>query len=439
MRPFAESGFSGQKLLPSSINRMSALVIVSVSARLVTTKVKYLRPTWLQLLAVALGILMSESLIHPANAQVSSNDVFTATLGDSITTDSNLFRKPGFANPQSDINSTTSASLKIDKPYSQQRFQLQVTENLSRYNKFSYLNFDATNYRGAWFWNLSPRLNASFNADRSKSLAPFEDTLGTQRNVSISENRAFNLDGWVFGGWHWLAGISRSDQKSEQAIVNQPDQSTDSAEAGIKYVTQSGNSVAATRRSSKGDYLNQGAIPGVTGNGFRQNESELKGNWKLSEKSELTGRLARQERSNNQIGQRDFSGPSADLGYAWTPTSKLSVNVSATRSTTPLQDPSFSYIANDALSFTTTWLATSKITMHVNLTHANSEYRGEGVVPASGPARKDTQDGAEVGVDWSPVRNLSLTTSLSQQRRSSNNVFFEYDDKMANISVSWRF
>ena len=400
------------------------------------------RLTWRRLLQAAFSILafgISSLLAAAQEASGAAGDFFTAIVDYSVTTDSNLFRRPGLANPRSDTINAASAALRADKTYSQQRFQLEVTEIVTRYNNSSYLNFDATNYRGSWLWSPSPSLNANFSADRSKSLALFEDTLTTQRNVSIRENQSLNLDGQIFGGWNWLAGISRSDQKSEQTIVNLPDQRTDSAEAGIKYLTLSGNSIVVTQRTSKGDYQNQSASPNVTGTNFKQNESELKGNWNLSEKSELTGRVARLKRTNNQIGQRDFSGMSGDLAYTWKPTSKLSLNVSANRSAMPLQDPSFSYSANDSLSLAPTWQVTEKISAHLRLQRASSEYRGEGLVPATGPARKDTTDSAEIGIDWSPLRKLSVKASFQQQRRSSNDALFEYDDKLAKISANWIF
>lgn len=392
--------------------------------------------------AAVLGLSACGFLSFPAAAQESSGpagDVFSAVLGHSITTDSNLFRRPDSANPRADTINATSASLRIDKPYSQQRFQLEITETLHRYRNSSYLDFDATSYRGAWLWSPLPWLNASFSADRAESLALFEDTLGTQRNVSIHENRAFKLNGRIFGGWNWLAGISRSDQKREQAIVNQPDQRTDSAEAGISYLTRAGNSIAFTRHSAKGDYLNQSAAPGVTGNSFREDQNELKGNWKLSEKSGLTGRVARLERKNDQIGQRNFSGLSGDLGYAWQATGKLHLKVSIARNTAPLQDPSFSYSLNDTLSFAPVWKITEKTAAHLRLTRSSSEYRGEGVVAPTGPARKDVMRSAELGVDWQPMRKLSCKASLQRQRRSSNNVAAEYDDNIGTVSASWMF
>lgn len=417
-------------------------MIIPVPAILIAVIVWQKRLPRRRSLVAAFGILGFGTLPLSAAAQQATGaagDFFTAVVNYSVTTDSNLFRQPGSANPRSDTINAASAVLRADKTYSQQRFQLEVSENLTRYNNSSYLNFDATNYRGSWLWSPTPGLNASFSADRSKSLAPFEDTLTTQRNVSIHESWAFNLDGRIFGGWNWLAGISRSDQKSEQAIVNLPDQRTDSAEAGIKYLTQSGNSIAVTQRSSKGNYQNQGTTPGVNGNNFSQDENELKGDWKLSEKSELTGRVARLKRTNNQIGQRNFSGVSGDLAYTWKPTSKLGLNVSANRNTSSLQDPSFSYIVNDSLSITPTWQVTEKISAHMRLQRANSGYQGKGIVPATGPARRDTTDSAEIGVDWSPMNKLSVNVSLQQQRRSSNNTLFEYDDKIAKISASWAF
>ena len=368
-----------------------------------------------------------------------TGDVIKVDVGHTVTADSNLFRRSASANPQSDVINATAASLHLDKAYSQQNFKLDVTENLTRYDRFSYLNFNATNYSGVWSWRPSQRLNVSFSADRSKSLALFEETPGAQRNISTNENRAFNLTERVFGGWYLLLGVSRTVQKSEQVIATRPDERIDTRLAGVKYVTSSGNSISATRRAEKGDFLNRSTIPSVTGTGFSQYESELSGNWKLSEKSDLTGGVTHLNRSDNQIGQRDFSGLSGNLGYTWQMTSKLKINVSASRRTAPLRDISFSYSKTDTVSLVPTWAVTNKIAVHVRMTNTNLGYFGNGVVPATGPARKDSTNTVEVGVDWSPLRNLSVNVSLQGQRRSSNSALFEYNDKKGLIGATWVF
>lgn len=391
---------------------------------------------WGRSLVAVFVILGGGVSLSPAAAQESGEgDVLTAILGYSLTADSNLFRRPESAKPQSDVVSIASGSLRFDKSHSQQRFLLEATESLNRYRALSYLDFDATSYRGEWSWNIDPRLNIRISADRSRSLAPFEDTLGVLRNVSTRESRGVSLNGRLFGGWSWLSSISRSDQTSEQGIVNQPDQRTDGMEVGIKYALPSGDSLTVARRSSTGNYLNFSAAPGVTGSSFRQEETELKGIWKMSGKSELAWRLGEVERINEQIGQRNFSGMVGDLGYTWKPTAKLSFNITANQNKAPLQDPSFSYILTKGVTLAPIWQITEKVSLYMRLARTTSTDSGSGVIPAVGLARKDNLSRAEIGADWSPKRKIHIKASMERQQRSSTKALFGFEANIAKISA----
>lgn len=369
-------------------------------------------------------------------------DVFSAWLGHTITRDSNLFRRADAENPQSDTINSTSVSFRVNKPISQQRFNFEVSEIINRYNNNSQLNFNATNYRGGWTWMPSERWTIGANASRIKSLSPFEDTLGggttTQRNVSTLESKGISVDGWITGGWYLVAGASQDDTKSEQGIINQPDQRTKNVNAGLRYVTPLGNSITLMRRTANGDYLDQSATA-TTGTSFKETESSLQAIWNASEKSQFQGRVGRIERNNDQLSQRDFSGTSVDAGYTWRPTSILSFNVTAGRRNSPLNDPSFSYSRDDTYTFTPAWRVTEKVSTHLTLARAESQYRGSGPVVPTGPGREDTTNSAEIGLDWEAMRSLTVNTSLQRARRTSNQPLVEYDDNIARVGVMWMF
>jgi len=397
---------------------------------------RMLRESRRSVTAIAAAILATLFL---AGAALAQSDVITVVVADSITHDSNLFRRPDSLNPQSDRINSASVGLRIDKQYAQQRFQLEASQTSRRYDKLSRLNSDAVDYNAAWLWFLTPRWSGTLSTSRSESLVPFEDTLGTQRNVRISQNRAFTADGLLFGGWHLLLGITQADQTSEQAVQIEPDFRATSAEAGIRYVAPSGNSVSAVRRATKGDYLNQPAVPGLVDNGYQVDDSELKANWAITGKSSLTGGVAWRERTNKNPAQRDFSGLDANLSYSWRPTGKLALSVLASQTLTPLQNSPSAYVVNDTLSIGPTWQASPKVAVRLSLSRAESNYRGTGVVPAAGPARRDTLDSAEVGVNWSVMRSASVGISVQQQRRASNTDGIGFDATLVVINASITF
>jgi len=195
---------------------------------------------------VGVPAALAQSPAPAANAMETSltKDV-SVIVGGGVTHDSNLFRNPGLlVGKQSDTYTNAYVGLRLDKPYLQQRFQLDITQSYIWYDKFSYLDYDALNYSGAWLWQLGTRFSGRLSASRAESLAPFEDTLSFRRNLRITQNQAFDLDGWLVDGWHLLLGVSQDDQKSEQNLLNrEPDFHANNASVGVKYLTRAGNAI----------------------------------------------------------------------------------------------------------------------------------------------------------------------------------------------------
>jgi len=367
-------------------------------------------------------------------------DVLSVLAGASLSYDSNLFRRADAFDPQSDIITTGYVGLRFDKPYMQQRFQLDVTETLFHYNKFSYLNFDALNYRGAWLWHLTPRVSGTLSADHSESQAPFDATLGSQRNVRTVENIVFNVDGWLFGGWHQLLGIAGSEQKSEQLFQSQPDFRSLTGEAGVRYVFPSDSSIAVIYRAIRGNYINVALVTSNTSYGdYRQDEAEVNANLILSQSSSVAGRLTWLERRNDFFTQADFSGVAGQLGYHWTPRDKVRIDFSLRRDIVPYFDLSSgsTYQVDNVLSIAPAWLVTEKVTVHMLVERGQAYYHG-----ASGAgvtSRHDTRNNLLLGADWLPRRSVSAGATLQYLHRSSDDFFSAYDATIASLRASFRF
>jgi exopolysaccharide biosynthesis operon protein EpsL len=375
------------------------------------------------------------------NAGDSSTDnpfkVFTVLVDGSVTSDSNLFRRPeAFA--QSDTISTGKLGFRFDKPYGQQNFQLEVAKTITKYEKFSYLDFDSTNYNGAWRWHFGPRISGKLSASRSESLAPFEDALGTQRNVRISQNQAFDLDALVSGGWHLLLGTAQNDQKSEQStVINRtPDFRSTSANAGIKYQTKAGNAITARWQTTDGEYINNPV--GALNTDYTENLSEIEAAWKISGNSTINARLGWLERENSDVTRRSFSGPSSSLNYSWTPAGKLGLTLTAARKASPLQVIGASYKEDSSLAISPTWRTSDKTSAYLTYSYQKSEDQASGA-PLVTPLREDITQTITLGVSWSAMRKLTFNTSVKQLQRTSNVVFTDYDATVASISAALTF
>lgn len=373
-------------------------------------------------------------------------------LNTSVMWDANVFRLPDSApDPQlargipgkSDRITTTMVGLNIDKAYAQQRFQLDVSQTATRYAKFALLDQDAFQYDGAWLWSLSPSISGKLSADHAESLIPFTDLTLPVPNFRVTDTRTFNLDGWMFGGWHVLAGAVNTASKTSQVFLAQPSYNSNSGELGLKYVARSGNSITATTRSTRGTNNNPGQVVDLVNfidSEFRLRENELKTTWMISGKSTLNGRLSRLDRRNEHLPQRDFSGTTGELGYIWAVDGRLLLDFSASRNILPwTADTQASYRVDDKLSFTPSLRISERITLRMSAYRLASDFRGP-IAPLTGPPRRDTLSSAQLAVDWSPpMRNLRLTGSLQRDRRSSTAAGLDFGDTIAMLSASLIF
>lgn len=404
--------------------------------------------------ALSLYALAAALLAQPVAAQdrPTQDRPIMLRLNTSIMWDANVFRLPDSipVPPQiargipgkSDRITSTSVALNIDKAYAQQRFQLDASQTATTYAKFSFLNRDALHYDGAWLWSLTPRISGKLSADHAESLIPFTDQTSPQANFRVTDNRTFNLDSWIFGGWHVLVGAVNTESKTSQVFLAQPSFNTNAAEVGLKYVAGSGNSITATTRSTRGtnNNLNQElALVNFIAKEFSMQERELKTTWMISGKSTLNGRLTRRDRHNEGLSQRDFSGTNGELSYIWAVDGRLLYNFSASRNILPwTADTQASYRIDDRFSFTPSLRISERITVRLPVYRLVNDFRGP-VAPLTGPSRRDTLRSVQLAVDWSPpMRNLLLTGSVQRDRRSST-AGFDFDDTIAMLSASLAF
>lgn len=355
--------------------------------------------------------------------------------GLTVTNDSNIFRQP---TAQEDTITSGYLGLRLDKSYSQQQFQLSVIQRATRYAKFSYLNFDATDYDGGWNWQLGKRFSGRLSASRTQSLAPFNDALGTGRNVRISQTQALDIDAWVDGGWHALFGLSQTDQKSEQNTLSRtPDFKAVNASVGVKYLTRAGNSMTVRQQTTAGEYTSN-AVGAAPMSDYTEDLTEISADWKPNGASALNGRVGWLQRTNKDPARRNFSGPSSSVSYTWTPGGKLSALVTAAQKTVPLQDLSASYREENSLSFSPAWQISDKTSSYLRVSYTKSNDKGAINPPPAGP-RRDTFSAAAVGLDWAATRKLKINASVEYQQRSSNIALTEYNATIARIGASLAF
>lgn len=384
-------------------------------------------------------------LLLPGRAAAQLYEPLHFVVGGSVASDSNVFRLAPSADPQallgsskkSDTLRTGYVGLRLDKTYSLQRFQVDLTGTAYRYSRFSSLDFEAFDYRAAWGWQLTPRVSGTLSAERRQALVPFSEFQDFRRNIRTSDNRVASLDWWVTGGWHLLVGAGQSEQRSSIPFLAEADFVFNRAEAGVRYVARSGSSVGFTGRAGEGRYLNRVVdFVALIDNRFRQDEAELQGSWIVSGRSRLSARLTWTERRHENFAFRDSSGNSGQVAHSWSATDKLRIDTSATRSLTPYFDGLASHRLDDILTVSPAWQVTARTVVRLRLERGQSEFRGSSGNIA---ARRDSSGRWELAVDWIPARSVTVNAGLQRERRSSTDPTLEYDTEIARLSVGLTF
>ncbi len=374
-------------------------------------------------------------------------------LDQSLSSDSNVFRLPdGVYSPgstkRSDTINTQQVDLKYDKTYGLQNFVFDGTVSHNQFSNFSFLNYDAKIYKGAWNWKIDKDFSGSLGAEQDQSLVNFAMFQSFVKNLVTTQSRYFNGDWWMTGPWHALFGVSSNQTKYSVPFFEQQNQSGNSTEAGISYVTEAQNTISLKARNTRGVFSGIQANTVLAGgllinsyafvdNSTTQKDEELDVNWTLSGKSTLTGQLKHFALAYDYFSQRNYGGVSGNLNYLWAVSGKTVVNFTAQRNYAQFQTAGSSYYVNDDFAISPAWLVSPKLTLRMALDRSNYDFLGA-ITSGTAYGRKDVMQTVMVAADWAPTRAITLSTSLQHSTRSSN-LDFQFGDNTLNVIAQFSF
>ncbi len=380
---------------------------------------------------------LSALLLSPA-AKADNADPINFVAGISEQHDNNLFRES--ASERSDNITAAYAGVQLDKQYSMQRFKADFTVTAYRYQKFDQLDFVSKDYDAAWLWSLTPYLSGTLSAGRKQQLNTFEDyrsatsTLVNIKNIRVNETQHFEADFSPHGVWHLLGGATRSTQNNSQSFIAEDSYTTNALDAGVKYDFRSGSAVTLMGHERRGSYDNRSPSFDTR---FNESEAEAKLSWLISGKSQLNARAAYVSRVHDNFSERDYSGVAGNLNYRWTPGGKLSVTLSASSDLSSYQTDYSSYTRNNTLSISPVYAVSDKVTLRATASISKRSFLGDVGPPSS--ERVDTSKSLSLGVDWTPLRSISVGASLARTSRDSNYTGLDFTDTTAGINANLLF
>jgi len=390
------------------------------------------------LAAVFLYLSSLPVLLLAQTGYADEKDTFNVIAGVSRQHDNNLFRTS--SSESSDNITSTYAGIRLDKPYSMQRFKFEYKLTANRYQNNDFLDFNAKDYKAAWLWALTPYLTGTLSADRKQQLNDFRDfNNSTVQSIRTIENQHFEADFSPHGNWHLLGGVTRIDVTNSQAFNEESDFSMNSGDAGLKYVFRSGNAITLMGHDRNGTYQKRKLNPDLLfDTGFDETEAEAKLDWSITGKSKINMRLAHVKREHDNFSQRDYSGTVGRVGYTWTPTGKIQVLVAASRDLSSYQTSTSSYYRNDVLAISPMYSISAKLTAKANASISERTFLGDGTIVSS-TDRVDRYKNASIGLSWTPYRSVTLGADVRRSTRNSNIVNRDFTDTTVGLSADLLF
>jgi exopolysaccharide biosynthesis operon protein EpsL len=380
------------------------------------------------------------------SVQADELDTLQFRAGETVQHDSNVFRLSDSASPQavigtptrSDTAAITTVGVLLNKPYSLQRFELDVHADYFRYRRFSNLNFTALNYAAAWRWSLTPALHGNLTAQQREFVDNSADVqnLG-QLNRRTERANLFDAEYEVAGGLRLLGGFFDRTTTNSQPFTFEGDSSVQGAEAGLRYVFPSGTSMAYRFKKGSGDYPDRPASS-FFATRFKDREHELRLDWPVTGKTMIQARLSNFDRAHQDLAARDFSGMTGQLNATWAATGKTTVTLGLGRELGSYQTGTASYYQGSQFFVEPTWKPTAKTAVRLRYEHGVRDYKG----PLPGFPATNRQDRVSLGTlafDWQPTRAVTLTLSLQRDKRKSTEPGFDYKNNSVSLGAQISF
>lgn len=365
-----------------------------------------------------------------APAYADEADAFNFFVGSNVTRDDNVFRLAPDSNTEiipgskarADTITMTYAGGSFKKQLGRQRVWMDVNLNQSRYDLFSFLNFDGGSGAAGWDWRLGNLLSGRMGTTYSRQMAGFADLRRTVQNLYDDEAEYASIDFMMHPDWHLESEARHSTRTFDNAANQASNTITDQWKLGVRYTPRDGSFLLLRAITVDGRLPNQQVIGSVRiDNSYEQSELGIEFGTSLNGLSRISGLLAEVRREHQNVPERDFRGLVGNIGWDWAVTGKTTLSGKLRREIGATNDLQSSYILTDGINLGMSWQPTAKITARLNYDRAYRDYAGDPFRELAGlQDRSDRVDSLSLSVNYQVMTSLSLSFNLTRSERESN-------------------
>jgi len=393
--------------------------------------------------------LLLTCLFMNSLARADTSDVLNFTIGESVMFDDNIFRlspdTPSLlaigSSERGDRVINTSAGVTFDKRISRQQFQVDANFNQARYNRFSFLDYNGKDLKATWNWELAGHYFGLLRKTRSDSLTSFGDFRSPVKNVVTYDTTYASANWQLHPDWLISVSTTKTDGVNSSAKNTISNYESKALETGFRYTPRSNNSLGIKLRHTDAGYPNRQVVSGYNiDNTYRQDEVEADVVWQLTGLTKLSGYISNLRRRHQEAPNRNYSGPTGRIELDWFATGKATLNLAVRQDLSATDAALASYVLTRAVSITPTWTPTAKTSVQAMLERRQRRYQGD-PTPIFSNTEKQTDKikTLSLNISYQPVSAVQLGLSLRSEQRDSNITGSSYRDKLANLSVQFKF
>ncbi len=367
--------------------------------------------------------------------------------------DSNLFRTD--AAPTPDKYSITGLQAGVDQPFGRQRFYANGSVRATRYEDIVELNNTGYGLNAGLDWSSIEQLSGNFSVSLNQSLAQYGASIDqpqlTRKNIETSQQVSTRVQRGLVSllSLEGTLAYRRVAFSADEFAASEYSQYTGSV--GLNYRPSGLLTLGTALRATRGEYPNVVLANGDAAT-FSRNDLDFTTTWVPTGLSTINARVSFGRQTSDALTQRDFSGTTGSISWAFLPTGKLSFNTSISRDTGA--ETGYSNIAagqvngagdNSRLStsyaLTAAYAATAKIRINAGFRYTRRSLVADQFVSGVRVGSTEGVDSLKtlsLGAAYEPTRNWQLgCNAVRELRLTEGGLSNNYSVTTANCSAQF--
>jgi hypothetical protein len=409
-------------------------------------------------------IILGLACVGPAGAAIApppptpdEGTTFDLFVGDQYTYDDNLYRIPSTFNTvattlapnatRGDSINTVSAGGTGQWSVGRQNIDLTLRADYTRFAHNTDLNNTGGDGSLLWNWAVGPYFSGQAGAEFNRALANFGETRYFGRDLVDTKTYFGRALFQVGPHWAIIGGVRETDVNHGAVAANFNDFKTKSGHVGLELSTGVSDTFGLEYQYNKGTYAPNYTFDNLPFNrDFTENTYRGTVKYAITEKFNVdayAGYLKHELSPQNILPTAIFGNFSGDVGRItlnWLPTEKTQLGVAAWRELHAYLVNASNYFISKGFSVSPTWRPTEKITVDFVASREDQDYVAiQSVLGLLAPLRFDHVTAEQINVFYVPRSRWTFNLFFRNERRTSNEADFAFNDQSGNVSFTYKF